>query len=211
MQPYRSPLLPCKFCSYACQQWCSKSPSQYNQCTERTSRSGSKYSGNPQALTAYASFGKKTPTPGRRQHELANGATLPQLIYPGSDFCSAQMYAVQTSSSGSEIPRVSSICSLVNLVCGKGSVNNLLKKGKNTEMNRFSHSIERKFPPNHPLWISQPSGQTLEQQAGRKQTGPRSLRNVFLGSAQASFLLTSDRQILAAMNCFHPSTGLLDI
>lgn len=27
MQPYRSPLLPCKFCSYACQ-WCSKSPSQ---------------------------------------------------------------------------------------------------------------------------------------------------------------------------------------
>lgn len=27
MQPYQPPLLPCKFCSYACQ-WCSKSPSQ---------------------------------------------------------------------------------------------------------------------------------------------------------------------------------------
>lgn len=142
---------------------------EYNQYTERTSRSGSKYSSNPQALTAYASFGKKTPTPGRRQYELANGATLPQPIYPGSDFCSAQMYAVQTSSSGSEISRVSSICSLVNLVCGNGSVNNFLKKGKNRQMNRFSHPIERKFPPNHPLWISQPSGQTHEQQAGRKQ------------------------------------------
>lgn len=50
-----------------------------------------------------------------------------------SIFISAQMYAVQTFSSGSEIPRVSSICSLVNLVCGKVSVNNSMASEKGQE------------------------------------------------------------------------------
>lgn len=45
-------------------------------------------------------------------------------------------------------------------------------------------------------------------------TGPspaKALEHVLQGSAQAGFLFTSDRRILAAMDCFHPSTGLLDI
>lgn len=75
------------------------------------------------------------------------------LFIPGSDFHSAQMNAVQTFSSGSEIPSVSSICSLVNLVCGKVSVNNPMasEKGQERQMNgRFSHSIERKLPSSCP-------------------------------------------------------------
>lgn len=138
MQPYRPPLLPCKFCSYACQ-WCSKSPSQL--CSVNIINAQTEPAGlvaNTVAVPRHQQL--MHPLVRKLPHQEGDSMSLQMVPLCHSLFilevlfCSTQMYAVQTSSSGSEIPRVSSICSLVNLVCGKGSVNNLLKKGKNRQI-----------------------------------------------------------------------------
>jgi len=74
------------------------------------------------------------------------------LFIPGSDFHSAQMYSVQTFSSASEITRVSSICSLLNRLCGKGSVNNPMasEKGQEQAGEWEIFTIERKLPSSCP-------------------------------------------------------------
>lgn len=145
------------------------------------------------------------------------------LFIPGSDFHSAQTYAVQTFSSGSEIPRVSSICSLVNLVCGKVSVNNPMASEKGQEQGDewevFTLSWKKLpfFMPWPKPWLGYPihQGKSFhnwqEESKDDCSLSCKSLRAPVLpGSAQAGLLFTSDTDIaqLHFRWVCHPSTGL---